>query len=151
MRIFSFVLAATLAISFIGSPVDAGFKRIKKYESFKIIIGKRLYDNHGNWIRLHSNGNLSGHHKVHGKVTGTWALNHGSVCRIMKIGGATDKDCQWVSLDGQKVRFVRNKGIGKAHILYWKKTAPKKTTKKKTTKKKSTTQKQPSIANELKF
>jgi len=118
MRYFSIFLAILVAISFAAAPADAGFQRIKKYENVKLIIGKRLYDEAGNWVRFNSNGTMSGKHKTLGAVTGKWSLSSGSICRTMNMGNVSDTDCQWVALDGNKVRFVRRKGTGKAHILY---------------------------------
>ena len=120
MRFFTTLLATAVAISFAAIPADAGFQRIKKYENFKLIIGKRLYDDAGNWMRLNVNGTLSGKVKTLGKVSGKWSLDHGSFCRTMKVGSTTDSDCLWVSIDGKRVRLVRGKGTGKSQVLHMK-------------------------------
>ena len=148
MRLFTLVLAAVMAFSFAAAPADAGFTRIKKYESFKYIIGKRLTDSRGNWLTLHSNGRVSGYNRTHGSVSGKWSLNHGSACWNFKMGNQRDVDCVWMSVDGRKLRIVRNKGTGKAQVLQIKNPPKKKAPSKKTTKKKEPKK---NITNELKF
>lgn len=112
-------MAVAVPLSFATLPAEAEFKRLK-YESVKPIIGKRLCDENGNWMRLNSNGTMSGHNKTHGKVYGKWSLNHGYVCRNVKMGSVYDEDCQRVARDGNQVKFTRKKGRGQSHVLFMK-------------------------------
>jgi len=115
------ILAALLSsfAVFSAGPVAADFSRITSEDQLRSqLVGKKMYDEHGNWFRWNADGTMSGHLKSGKKFVGVWKWSKKFVCRN---GLVADKelgtDCQLIEIDGAAVRFTRKKGKGKSSLL----------------------------------
>ncbi len=111
--------AISLSIAFAAIPALAEFKKVKSEQQLRTeLVGKKMYDEHGNWFRWNSDGTMSGKLKSKKKFAGAWVWNKKYLCRNAVVG---DKklatDCQLIEVDGNTVRYTRNKGKGESRLL----------------------------------
>lgn len=104
------VAGAVVALGLAG---DANAKNIKKENKFiESVAGKKLVS--GNtWLIVTPGGKIEGVGRNNAKITGAWVWSQKFFCRNVVVGNKKfPEDCLTVSVDGNQVTFVRNKGKG---------------------------------------
>lgn len=113
------MIMATTVLAMMAAPALADFKRITSEEQLRAeLVGKKMYDDNGNWFRWNANGSMSGKLKDGQKFSGAWNWQKGFACRVAKVGNRDlGQDCQVIERDGNKVRFTRKQGKGESGML----------------------------------
>ena len=87
-----------------------------KKEYITKVVGKKLTSGNG-VVYSHKDGTLTGYFGEK-EMTGTWTWEEGYWCRTVIIGGREfPHDCQVVTVLGDKLTFIRDRGEG-AKIIY---------------------------------
>ncbi|SDX14567.1 hypothetical protein SAMN05444358_103155 [Ruegeria halocynthiae] len=115
----SFVKLTAVTCVALGTAMAAEAKDIKKENQFlDAVAGKTLSGNEAILV-ISADGKLTGKLKDGRKVAGAWVWSKRFWCRNLVVGGkALPQDCQTVSLDGDQVTFIRNKGKGDSGGTY---------------------------------
>lgn len=113
MRKFLVPASVALSLALIAPLADA--KELRKQKQFDAaVVGKKLVSG-DTWILIAADGSMTGVSNTKEKITGAWIWNKRYFCRNVAVGSKTfPQDCLEVSIDGNTVTFVRNKGKGKA-------------------------------------
>mgnify|MGYP000023229086 CR=1 FL=1 len=109
-------LCLALIVAALASPVAADFKRIKSEKQMRqLVAGKKVVSGNGYTV-VNPDGTLTG--KFGGKkFSGTWKWSGKFWCRNGTLGGKEiGSDCQVWEIDGNKLRYTRNKGKGDSVI-----------------------------------
>ena len=116
-------IATITACALFLSPLTASaenfnFKQIKTEREFREIVVDKKIVGEGLTMIIHSNGSISGKVKK-GKITGAWKWSGKYFCRNFRIGNEKDAgtDCQKMSVDGDHLQTIKNKGKGDASVL----------------------------------
>ena len=107
-------LVFAAALSFLSFPSSSADEtRIATEEEYrKLVVGKRISGNWG-WTKIHEDARLTG--VVNGeKLTGAWIWVDRFYCRTIQIGARNlGRDCQLVTISGDKVSYHRDRGNGR--------------------------------------
>ncbi|TMV10238.1 dihydrodipicolinate reductase [Ruegeria sediminis] len=109
------LLSLTAAVA--GSAALAEFKQVKKESQFQQqIVDRKLVGANGDWTIIKADGSQSGEFNGN-KYVGSWKWSGKYWCRNGVIGGRElGTNCQLVEVDGNSVRFIRDKGKGKVSV-----------------------------------
>jgi hypothetical protein len=113
MRATLFLLLATLA-----SPAIAGdYARVSDRGAFVNLVGGKNLTSLGVSLTVSPSGNISG--RAFGStVSGAWTWNNGYFCRTLKAGDKVfARNCQVVQQNGDRIRFIADKGTGETANL----------------------------------
>ncbi|WP_417701435.1 hypothetical protein [Pseudophaeobacter sp.] len=94
------------------------FKQIRSQNEFvDRIVDKSLTAEWGKMV-IHSDGKISGTVGSQ-KMVGAWNWQGKYWCRNVRIGKQEERgtDCQKISVDGNQVEFIRDKGRGEPGVL----------------------------------
>ena len=112
MKIFHFAAVGACLLSLAPLTAIAGsFEQIKtKSEFLEVVADKTLTADWGNMV-IHSNGKISGKAGKQ-KMVGAWNWQGKYWCRNVRIGNQEESgtDCQKISVDGNQMQYLRNKG-----------------------------------------
>ncbi|MEX0278905.1 MAG: hypothetical protein AB3N19_15400 [Ruegeria sp.] len=113
MKLIALLATAVIVLCIAAPSADA--KDIRKESQFlEAIVGKKLV-NGGTWLVISPDGKLEGVAPNNVKIKGAWVWNKKFWCRNVVAGQKSfPEDCLKVSVDGNQVKFVRNKGKGDA-------------------------------------
>ena len=102
-----------LQVPEVSFAADSGKKRITTEKEFRTIVaGKKLTSKAGYSIN-HKDGNITGNFRDR-ELTGTWTWEDGYFCRSVMLGNKDlPDDCQVITVSGDKVTYIRNRGEGK--------------------------------------
>jgi hypothetical protein len=106
-------IAAIIAI--VGTAAHAGnYKRVKKQDQFLELVNGKTILGSGGQVTINADGTSTGKFEP-GAYSAKWEWKGKYMCRSGKLGDREiPYDCQKVEYDGEKMRFTRNKGKGKA-------------------------------------
>lgn len=112
------MIAAAVSVVFV-SAVMAQAKDIKKESQFlEAVADKELVGTNAK-LTIGSDGKISGQQSNGTKFAGAWVWNKRFWCRTLVVGGnQVPQDCQKVTVDGNQVTFIRNKGKGDSGGTY---------------------------------
>jgi hypothetical protein len=108
MRLIVFALLATLA-----SPAMAeDYARVTDRGVFVNLVGGKSLTSLGVRLSVSPSGSISG--RAFGReVTGAWTWSGGYFCRTMQAGDRVfARNCQLVQRQGNRLRFIADKGTG---------------------------------------
>lgn len=113
MRNFTVPAVAVLSLLLAAPLADA--KELRKQKQFDAaVVGKKLVSG-DTWILIAADGSMTGISRTKEKITGAWIWNKRYFCRNVVVGAkAFPQDCLEVSIEGDTVTFIRDKGKGKA-------------------------------------
>jgi len=119
MKITHIAAIGACLLSLAPLTANAGsFKQLKTKDDFLATVADKTLTAEWGTMVIHSNGKVSG--KVgKKKMVGAWDWQGKYWCRNVRIGNQEEKgtDCQKLSVDGDKMQFVRNKGKGDGGVL----------------------------------
>lgn len=97
----------------------ADFKPIRKEALFRsLVVDHKLTDGNGNWTTIASDGSQKGNFNDK-QYVGSWIWKGRFWCRNGVIGGKElGTNCQLVEVDGNLIRFTRDKGKGQSGGVY---------------------------------
>ncbi|MEM6374329.1 MAG: hypothetical protein AAF727_16355 [Pseudomonadota bacterium] len=110
-----FLTTTALVATICATTLSANPTKIRKAADFeRTVVGKTLNYSDGTFIRI-TPGKLSGKMADGRNIVGAWNWQGRFFCRNVKIGNAAiNADCQAVTLEGDIVTFIRDKGRGRA-------------------------------------
>jgi hypothetical protein len=117
----SFVAINLLAGTFIfaaSTGADAQqFKRITTEQEYReTLVGKRLVNENGGWVRATNAGKMEGEFGGK-KLVGVWQWNSGYLCRNARLGGdEIGSDCVVIEVGGNMSRATSKQGQGNVVI-----------------------------------
>ena len=106
-----FALVSLFATLASPAMADGYFRVIDRGAFVNLVSGKSLTSLGVN-LTVSPSGTIGG--RAFGRdVTGTWTWNGGYFCRTMKAGDQSfARNCQLVQLQGDRLRFIADKGTG---------------------------------------
>ena len=118
LKIATITACALLLSPLATSAQTFNFKQIETESEFReLVVDRKLVAGWGTLV-IHSNGSISG--KVgKNKLAGAWKWSGKYFCRNFRIGDQKDAgtDCQKMSVDGDHLQVIKNKGKGDASVL----------------------------------
>ena len=118
LKIATITACALLLSPLATSAQTFNFKQIKTESEFReLVVDKKLVAGWGTLV-IHSNGSISG--KVgKNKLAGAWKWSGKYFCINFRIGNQKDAgtDCQKMSVDGDHLQSIKNKGKGDGAVL----------------------------------
>ncbi len=112
-------IIAIAATASVAATVGAFAKDIKKESQFlETVADKELVGTNAKFT-ITSDGKISGQQSNGTKFVGAWAWNKRFWCRTLVVGGnQVPQDCQKVTVEGNQVTFIRDKGKGDSGGTY---------------------------------
>jgi hypothetical protein len=104
---------SVLVLALLASPAIAGdFSRVTDRAAFVNIVGGKSLTSLGVSLTVSPSGNISG--RAFGStVSGAWTWSNGYFCRTLKAGDRVfARNCQVVQQNGDRIRFIADKGAG---------------------------------------
>ncbi len=108
MRLLIIALLAALV-----SPATAeGYTRVTNRGAFVALVSGKSLTSLGVSLTVSPSGSIGG--RAFGStVSGAWTWNDGYFCRTLKAGGKVfARNCQLVQQNGNRLRFIADKGAG---------------------------------------
>jgi hypothetical protein len=105
------IVAAALAL--LAMPVHAeGYARVTDRGQFVSVVQGKTLKSLGVSLVVTPSGEIGG--RAFGRdVTGAWTWDGGFFCRTMQAGDRSfARNCQQVLLDGDRLRFIADRGAG---------------------------------------
>jgi hypothetical protein len=107
MRWLSILLLATLT----SPAMAADYVRVTDRGAFVNLVSGKSLTSLGVKLKVSSSGSIAG--SAFGRtVTGAWTWNDGYFCRTMQAGKVFERNCQVVQQNGNRLRFIADKGAG---------------------------------------
>jgi hypothetical protein len=106
-------LVIILFFALIASPAIAGdYSRVTDRAAFVTLVGGKNLTSLGVSLTVSPSGNITG--RAFGSiVSGAWTWNNGYFCRTLKAGDKVfPRNCQLVQQNGDRIRFIADKGTG---------------------------------------
>ena len=106
-------LCTCLVVGLTLAATPAMAEEIKtKAQFLEQIAGKKLVQK-DNWVILSPDGTVRGEGPAKGPITGKWTWEGTYYCREITVDGTKfTRDCQAVTLSGNTVNFIHEKGKG---------------------------------------
>jgi hypothetical protein len=110
------LLIASLAT--LASPaMSDGYARVTDRGAFVNLVGGKSLTSLGVKLTVSPSGSIGGS-AFGSNVSGTWTWNSGYFCRTMKAGDRVfARNCQLVQQNGNRLRFIADKGTGDTAVL----------------------------------